>query len=254
MNNSLKGAQQVQESWYSFPYHYVTSLPPHFGVARIYDWHLNYASTITFLLERIASDPALSSIIDIGCGDGRLTRELAKRFPEAQLTGIDYSQQAIRLASALNPNGSMNFEVHDLNKDLLKGNNDVAVLIEVYEHIEPENASMFLQGVRDTLRPGGILHLTVPHSNVPVAPHHFRHFDSELLRSEVSAHFEIDVIKPFERISSRRKWLNRLLINKFFILNHQGLLNRIFSYYMETMFHCDREDQCQRLYLRAIRR
>lgn len=254
MAHDLKDAQQVQESWYSFPYHYVTALPPKFSVARVYDWHLNYASAVTFLLDRIAAEDKREKIIDIGCGDGRLIHELVKRFPDAHLTGIDYSQQAIRLASALNASGSMSFEARDLIEDPFEGDNDVAVLMEVYEHIEPAKADTFLRGVRDTLRPGGVLHLTVPHRNLPLAPHHFRHFDSELLGREVSACFDVDVIKPFERMSSKRKWMNRLLMNRYFILNHQGALNSVFRNYMNTMFHCDREDQCQRLYLRAIRR
>lgn len=254
MTQDLQAAQQVQESWYSFPYHYVTALPPRFGVARVYDWHLNYASAVTFLLDQIAADTSRDKIIDIGCGDGRLTHELAKRFPAARLTGIDYSQQAIRLASALNAGGAMRFEARDLIEAPFDGDNDVAVLMEVYEHIEPAKADTFLRGVRDTLRPGGVLHLTVPHRNLPLAPHHFRHFDSDVLGSEVSRYFDVEVIKPFERLSAKRKWLNRLLINRFFVLNHQGALNAVFRNYMNTMFHCEREDQCQRLYLKAIRR
>lgn len=257
MTNPLKDAQQVQESWYSFPYHYVTALPPRFAVARVYDWHLNYASAITFLLDQIAKDPAQKKIVDIGCGDGRLTHELAKRFTQSQLTGLDYSEQAIRLATALNaPSGqdNMTFEARDIIQDPIKADNDVAVLMEVFEHIEPDQASVFLKGVRDLLRPGGVLHLTVPHVNLPLAPHHFRHFNYEILGEEVSEYFDIDVIKPFEKISKRRRWLNALLMNRFFILNSQPLLNWAFSYYMKTMFDCPSEDQCQRLYLRATRR
>ncbi|CAO1649407.1 methyltransferase [Parasphingorhabdus sp. NYA22] len=254
MTQPLKDAQQVQESWYSFPYHYIASLHPRFGVAKVYDWVLNYTSAITFLLERVEQETERATIIDIGCGDGRLTHELARRFPESQLNGVDYSEQAIRLAQALNRQKNVRFEARDLIVHPIEADNDVAVLMEVYEHIEPTNASAFLRGIRDTLRPGGVLHLTVPHSNQPIAPHHFRHFDSALLSQEVSEYFDIDVIKPFERIGRRRKWLNRLLINRLFILNHQGLLNRVFQHYMAHMFHCESEDECQRLYLRAIRR
>jgi len=254
MTQGLSDTQQVQEGWYSFPYHYVAGLYPNFGVARAYDWHLNYASAVTFLLDQVAAESSRSKIIDIGCGDGRLTHELAKRFPDARLMGVDYSPQAIRLASALNSGGSMTFEVRDLVEDPFQGDSDVALLMEVYEHIEPAKADMFLQGVRDTLRSGGVLHMTVPHKNVPLAPHHYRHFDSDMLRNEISEYFDIDVIKPFERLTRMRKWINRLLMNRYFILNHQGILNRIFQNYMRTMFHCEREDQCQRLYLRAIRR
>ena len=254
MTHKLTETQQVQEGWYSFPYHYIGKLYPHFSAARAYDWHLNYASAIEFILDQVYAEKYRGKIVDIGCGDGRMTRELATRFPDARLTGIDYSQQAIRLASALNAGGSILFEARDLVDDPFEGDNDVAVLMEVYEHIEPDKADKFLRGVRDTLRSGGVLHLTVPHQNVPLSPHHFRHFDSDMLRREVSQYFDVEVVKPFERMSTRRKWINRILMNRYFILNHQGLLNRIFRYYMNTMFHCEREDQCQRLYIRAIRR
>ncbi|MBB3034382.1 class I SAM-dependent methyltransferase [Alteriqipengyuania lutimaris] len=254
MMHTLQDEQKVQESWYSFPYHYVSALPPQFGVARTYDWCLNYVSAITFLLDRIGAEESRSKIIDIGCGDGRLTHELAKRFPDSQLTGIDYSAQAIGLARALNSGANLRFEARDLIADPIEADNDAAALMEVYEHIEPSKADAFLRGVRDTLRPGGVLHLTVPHVNQPLAPHHFRHFTSSVLAAEISQYFEIEELKPFERISGKRRWMNRLLMNRFFVLNHQGALNAVFRHYMKTMFHCEGEDQCQRLYLRAIRR
>lgn len=254
MTNELHVPQKVQESWYTFPYHYIASMPPHFGVTKSYDWHLNYISAMTFLLEQIEAEPENGKIVDIGCGDGRFTRELGLRFPEARVTGIDYSHKAIQLARALNIGRQIAFEERNLVENPAEADNDVAILMEVYEHIEPSNADVFLRGVRDMLRPGGVLFLTVPHINHPLSPHHFRHFDSETLRGEVSAYFDVDFIKPFELMTARRKWLNRLLINRLFVLNHPALLARIFSYYMRTMFHCASEGECQRLYVRAVRR
>lgn len=254
MTKNLNAPQKVQESWYAFPYHYLASLPPHFGVAKAYDWHLNYVSAITFLLEQIAAETVRDAIVDIGCGDGRFTRELGLRFPEARVAGVDYSQKAIQLAQALNADLPIAFEARDLIDNPVEADNDLAILMEVYEHIEPSKTGTFLRGVHDMLRPGGVLLLTVPHVNQPIAPHHFRHFDSGTLRREISVYFDVDVIKPFELITARRTWLNRLLINRAFVLNHQGLLNWVFAYYMQTMFHCASEDQCQRLYLRAVRR
>ena len=66
MTEPLKEAQQVQQSWYSFPYHYIIALPPRFSVAKSYGWHLNYASAITYLLDQIAREPVRDAIIDIG--------------------------------------------------------------------------------------------------------------------------------------------------------------------------------------------
>ncbi|PJD95779.1 MAG: hypothetical protein CK425_07695 [Parachlamydia sp.] len=42
--------------------------------------------------------PAPSSILDVGCGGGQFTLQLAEKFPQAQVTGIDISSQAIDFA------------------------------------------------------------------------------------------------------------------------------------------------------------
>lgn len=47
-----------------------------------------------------AIDPSLNphNILDVGCGGGHFTIELAKRFPKAQVVGMDISMQAIAYA------------------------------------------------------------------------------------------------------------------------------------------------------------
>jgi 2-polyprenyl-3-methyl-5-hydroxy-6-metoxy-1,4-benzoquinol methylase len=245
--------QKAQEDFYRFPYHYIANLPPNFGISKLDGWHLNYVSAVVFLLQKISLERHQATIVDIGCGDGRFTHELVKRFPGAKVKGVDYSQKAISLAKAMNLGAKATFEARDLLHDPVEFGADIAVLMEVYEHIDPSDAKRFLSGVRDTLRPGGVLHLTVPHRNCPISPHHFRHFDSETLCQEISDFFEVTDVKPFERISPLRRWLYRLLANRYFVLNHQPTLNLIFNWYMKKLFECDDEGECQRLYLRAVR-
>lgn len=254
MPNNMQEQQLVQESWYDFPYHYLTGIPPKFGVARFYDWHLNYASAIDFLLEKIGNDKKRASVVDIGCGDGRLTSELAQRFPDARVAGIDYSERAIGLAKALNARSNIEFVACDLIADPRKDTFDIAVLMEVYEHIEPAKGEAFLHSVKDLMAADGVLHLTVPHVNMPTDPHHFRHFDAATIRAELEKFFTVEEVIPFEKISKKRRWLNRILANKIFILNHDSLLNCVFKYYKSNLFYCSSEAQCQRLYVRAVRR
>jgi 2-polyprenyl-3-methyl-5-hydroxy-6-metoxy-1,4-benzoquinol methylase len=49
-------------------------------------------------LKNLHQLPKLQSILDVGCGGGSFTMELAKQFSEAQILGIDISNEAISLA------------------------------------------------------------------------------------------------------------------------------------------------------------
>ena len=57
------------------------------------------------LLQPALKTPPLC-IIDVGCGTGRLLRAASGRSPEAQLIGVDPSEQMISEAKRLNPNAT----------------------------------------------------------------------------------------------------------------------------------------------------
>ena len=73
---NLSKEQQVQDNFYKFPYHYILEFKEKFSIVYLFDWGVNYASAVEFLLDKISETPKVKSIIDIGCGEGRLTREL----------------------------------------------------------------------------------------------------------------------------------------------------------------------------------
>lgn len=246
--------QQVQENAYKFPYHYVVRYKENFTLAYFFDWGLNYASTIEFLLEKIATIASSKSIIDIGCGDGRFTREMYERFPDTHVMGVDYSERSILLAQGLNCGLKIKFCSANILQDSLGELFETATLMEVYEHIEPRLADSFLQGVYNLLEKDGVLHLTVPHQNVPVSKHHFRHFSISELTAELEKYFEIIEVIPFEKRSVLRKWLLRCFVNKFFILNHQKIKNFLYIYYKKNFFFVQNESECQRIYVKCRKR
>ncbi len=43
-------------------------------------------------------EPTISSVLDVGCADGIITKEMAKMFPEAQFLGIDLNKDFIERA------------------------------------------------------------------------------------------------------------------------------------------------------------
>ena len=61
------------------------------GHARMADWGLSH-------LQRV--DP--EGIVDLGCGGGRNAGELLKRYPQAHVTAIDYSQLSVEKAREYN--------------------------------------------------------------------------------------------------------------------------------------------------------
>ncbi|VVB71078.1 Putative arsenite methyltransferase [uncultured archaeon] len=97
-------------------------------------------------------------ILDIGCGDGRITAKIAARVPQGQVLGIDSSQDMIDFARARFPpskNANLKFELGDaLRLDFDQEFDMVtsfACLHWIRDHLT------VLRGVRRSLRPGGKL-------------------------------------------------------------------------------------------------
>lgn len=260
MTSNLKIEQSYQEDEYWFPYHYTGQFENnHFKHYFLDTWAINYVSTIEYILQKMGatppSVPVRIRIVDIGCGDGRFSRELALAFQASTVVGIDYSTRAIALASAMNPDIA-NLEFHSL--DITNKYNlapfDCAVLMEVFEHIPIEEAGQFMGAVRAMLREGGILYLTVPHENKLLEYKHFQHFSIEKIVNYLRPHFDVVDVVPFERISWRRELILKVLSNRLFVLNSQRLLSIIYRWYKSNLFYCTSEKECQRIFVKAVAR
>ncbi|MGI5167226.1 trans-aconitate 2-methyltransferase [Spirillospora sp. CA-253888] len=98
-------------------------------------------------------------VVDLGCGSGELTAALARRWPDAEIHGIDSSPEMIESARA-HQDARTRFEVGDVTAwrpaapvDLIVSN---AVL-----HWVPEHADL-LPRWGEALAPGGVLAFQVP--------------------------------------------------------------------------------------------
>eukprot|EP00908_Phaeocystis_cordata_P020600 Transcript_32260.p1 GENE.Transcript_32260~~Transcript_32260.p1 ORF type:complete len:394 (+),score=137.81 Transcript_32260:59-1240(+) len=102
-----------------------------------------------------AESPA--SVLDVGCGIGGTSRYLAKRFPEAQVTGITISPEQQRRATALAtergiPNAK--FELVDaLNMSFPDNSFDLVWACESGEHMPDKE--LYVQEMARVLKPGG---------------------------------------------------------------------------------------------------
>jgi len=244
----MKAEQKVQEEQYSFPYHYLPNYADDAFYQHAYwSWGYRYLGGMHVTRE-ICDEEPYGSLLDLGCGDGRFIAELSRSRSDLRLLGVDYSERAIGLASALNPD--VDYRASDILQDDLAGEQfDVVTLVEVIEHIPPEDLPLFVQRAVSFLRPGGRLILTVPHRNNPVSSKHFQHFDSRMLSEHLSPHLEDLRYQPFDFFSRKLDLWFRLLgrTGKYFVITWQPLLNAFYDYYIKRCLYGQDESKCGRI-------
>ncbi|GGL12613.1 methyltransferase domain-containing protein [Deinococcus radiotolerans] len=108
-------------------------------------------------LHALIPDQAYASVIDLGCGTGDHTLTLARRFPHAQVTGLDQSAEMLERAQTQQaPN--LHFQQGDLSQ--LSGTYD---LIHANASLQwvPDHPAL-LAHLWTHLRGGGVLAVQVP--------------------------------------------------------------------------------------------
>ncbi len=106
------------------------------------------------------------NIIDIGCGTGVLTAEIADSFKEIRITGIDASMSMIK--TAIRKRGKPNCRfVQALGEDLPfeNGSFDTAVSALFFHHINKNLKIKCLSEIMRILKPGG--RVVIADMNIP---------------------------------------------------------------------------------------
>jgi ubiquinone/menaquinone biosynthesis C-methylase UbiE len=127
----------------------------HESVLRSHRWR-TAENSASFLLSHLAPGMAL---LDVGCGPGTITADLAERMGKGTVVGIDLSSEVIELARELHPTSSgadLSFRVDDIYA--LESSDetfDVVYAHQVLQHLgRPVEA---LAEMRRVLKPGGLL-------------------------------------------------------------------------------------------------
>ncbi len=103
------------------------------------------------------------SILDIGCGIGWTTHELAYHRGQSKVLGVDLSPDLIRTAKTLFQLNNLSYDVHDLTEMKLGGAFDAVVMIDVYEHIAVSDRRVFHGALANIMKPNfGRLIITCP--------------------------------------------------------------------------------------------
>lgn len=92
-----------------------------------------------------------SKVLDIGCGNGALTFDIAKKVKKSNVFGIDISRSNIDYAKANFKNDNVTYICGDALVDLPDTTFDVIVMSNVLEHIE--HRVKFLKTLKKRYRP-----------------------------------------------------------------------------------------------------
>ena len=147
-------------------------IPPHYYSYEYfttdcegYDIFLQGSSDISERIRGVvegAGDLRGKRVLDLGCGRGELSCEAARRG--AHVVGVDYSQAAIELAcqrlEILEPKERERVVL--ILEDVCQisfpdGSFDVIFMVDLYEHLQPQEIEEVLRKVRKILAPGGKL-------------------------------------------------------------------------------------------------
>ncbi len=115
--------------------------------------HINYHD---YFIRHI---PPGKRVLDIGCGEGTLTQDVARRVPGVTVTGIEICEERIESARSRYDLSNLVFIHGDALEQLPAGDYDVVVLSNVLEHIE--HRVDFLKTILLTVRPERVI-LRVP--------------------------------------------------------------------------------------------
>ena len=91
-------------------------------------------------------------VLDVGAGDGTRRERIRARFPGVVYVSVDPDPEARADHRAV---------------DEATGTFDAAIVFEVLEHLRPEVGIAVLEAIRDRLRPGGRVCVSVPCTHTP---------------------------------------------------------------------------------------
>lgn len=102
--------------------------------------------------------PSKAQILEIGVGPGE---NLYSLYPEdARLTGVEPDPDLVEVARARGPIPIYEATAEELPAELQSGSFDAVTMFDILEHTE--NDRLVLERIKDKIKPGGLLVLSVP--------------------------------------------------------------------------------------------
>lgn len=106
----------------------------------------------------------VKSVLDIGCGLGYSSFEMARYFDQAQVWGVDISDNLIKIAQEIFKKPNLKYSDQDITDQKFVSENkfDLVTMLDVYEHIPATERAFFHKSVADVLTDDGIVIFTCP--------------------------------------------------------------------------------------------
>ena len=162
----------------------------------------------------------LARVLDLGCGDGRLTGLIRAARPEAGCVAMDFSPVMLEAArERFAADRMVEIVQHDFSLRLpCTGTFDAVVSSFAIHHLPPTGQRALYEQVRDLLRPGGVL-LNLEHVASPTRRLHERFF-AVINRAEDPSNQLVEVETQlswlreigFEDVDCHWKWLELALL------------------------------------------
>lgn len=151
-------------------------------------------------------------VLDVGCGDGRVTAELARRVPQGSVLGVDPSHQMVDYARQTYPEPNLRFEVGDARELQLDSRFNRLVSFNALHWVPRADFPATMDSLRRALEPSGSAHLrfvglglrqSLESVASEVAPDHtapFTHFTPNEFRQLAVGHgWQVDQLELLDR-------------------------------------------------------
>jgi 2-polyprenyl-3-methyl-5-hydroxy-6-metoxy-1,4-benzoquinol methylase len=113
-----------------------------------------------FVLRHLPANPD-TRIVDLGCGYGKLLWHLS-RAGYRNLAGVDSSPEQIDLAHRMGITGARIGRIDEFLGGIASDSLDVVTIMDVLEHLTPQELMDLLDEIARVLRPGGVCLAHVP--------------------------------------------------------------------------------------------
>lgn len=157
--------------------------------------------------ERLKEDthhslPNPKRILDFGCGDGLMTKEVQSLFPKSEVHGVDPSSEIIDLARQLCPQALFQTSNKKLN---IFGNKkfDIIFSAMVFHHIPFDEHKHYIKEINSILSPNGIFVLLELNPFNPMAQYIINTASIDVNAHMLMPWYTTKLLKPYGKVSRK---------------------------------------------------